>query len=291
MTEVEPGSKLGRRPPFLRRAAAFVRDLYREELAAWRVHYRRYFKTAARVLGLGFVAGFVFFLLRPDQEKRAFAFLLRSLGDIPLGAPPLVLALTLFYHNTRASLLAVAAGGFPFLCLPIVDPFVNGAALGLLASISKHQGLNVPLLFLKSVAPHGLFELPAVLYATSAGLYLSVSLGREARAAVRRRRARAAEGPAVAAAPDASGEAVANSRGGDTGPAGAGTASVGQEACSMGPGSGERTGEEEIGDMDLRPMPLLMRSLVRVARSFVLVVLPLLLVAAFVEAFITPLLR
>ncbi len=172
-----------------RRAAASLAELYREERAVWNAHYKRYFKIAARVLGLGFVAGFAFFLLWPNQEKKAFAYLLRSLGDIPLGAPPLVLALTLFYHNARASLLAVAAGGLPFLCLPVLDPFVNGAALGLLASISKHQGLDVPLLFLKSVVPHGLFELPAVLYATSAGLYLSVSLGKEVRAAARRRRA------------------------------------------------------------------------------------------------------
>jgi len=286
MTEGESSPTPGRRPSFFERAAAFVRGLYREELAMWRVHYRRYFKIAARVLGLGFVAGFVFFLLRPGQEKKAFAFLLRSLGDIPLGAPPLVLALTLFYHNARASLLAVAAGGIPFLCLPILDPFVNGAALGLLASISKHQGLNVPFLFLKSVVPHGLFELPAVLYATSAGLYLSVSLGREVRAAVRGRRAGTGRGPEAPApesregTPDGRGEA----------------ASVEQEAGAMGPGSGaERTSDGERGDCPrgrrLRSMSPFLRSLARVARSFLLVVLPLLLVAAFVEAFITPLLR
>ena len=253
MTELGPGTARPPRPSAPARAAALVLDLYRAERDVWRAHYKGYFKTAARVLGLGFVAGFAFFLLRPAQEKRALTFLLKSLGDIPLGAPPLVLALTLFYHNARASLLAVAAGGLPFLCLPILDPFVNGAALGLLASISKHQGLDVPLVFLKSVIPHGLFEVPAVLYATSAGLYLSVSLGRRVLARLRKRKAEGRAG----AAPEPAGPAPTE-------------------------GLAPDTGEPEAGVGGL---------VGQVARSFLLVVLPLLVVAAFVEAFITPLLR
>jgi len=257
------------------RLIASLAELCREERAVWSSHYKRYFKIAARVLGLGFVAGFAFFLLWPEQEKRAFAYLLRSLGDIPLGAPPLVLALTLFYHNARASLLAVAAGGLPFLCLPILDPFVNGAALGLLASISKHQGLDVPLLFLKSVVPHGLFELPAVLYATSAGLYLSVSLGKEVRAAARRRRAGDQAG---APAPEAGGGTATEAQ---VREAGQGARGV----LDIAPGTGEHE------DMSPGFMSPFLRYIAQVARSFLLVVLPLLLVAALVEAFITPMLH
>ncbi|HYA48472.1 MAG TPA: stage II sporulation protein M, partial [Burkholderiales bacterium] len=202
-------------------------------------------------LAIGFILGFVYFLLRPSQEIRALALVMKALKDIPLDAPPLVLALTIFYHNAFASGLAVGAGVLPFLCLPVLDPLVNGAALGLLASISKHQGLNVPLLFLRSVVPHGIVELPAVLYATSVGIFISLSLSKRLVAAVRRKR--------VSAGP-------------------------GQE-----PPAGGGEGEKE--DAGRKDMPPDRRCFTPAVRSFGLVVLPLLLLAAFIEAFVTPLFR
>lgn len=240
--------------------------LVREEGAAWRRHYRRHFKTAARALGLGFVAGFAFFMLRPDREKQALDFVVRSLKDIPLEASPLVLALTLFYHNVRASIIAAAAGIVPFLYLPIIDPIVNGGVLGLLCSVSQHQGLNVPWLVLTQILPHGVFELTAVVYATAVGLHLSEGMGRKVRAAWRARRA-ARPGAAGAAPAPVTGDG-APSPGGPppSGEAAAGPGSAGEGMCETG--------------------------LVRdVVRSFALVVIPLLFVAAVIEGFVTPLLH
>ena len=231
------------RPPGL------VRRLYREEGAAWRKEYRKYFKYAARSLGLGFVAGYVFFSLWPAQEKKALDFVVQSLKDIPLQASPLVLALTLFYHNARASVIAVATGAVPFLFVPILDPLLNGGVLGLLVSIAKHQRLDVPRLVLTQILPHGVFELTAVLYATAVGLYLSATMGRKARAAWLKRRPRKDAAP-PAPVPDFL----------ETYP--------------------ERTAAA-LSESPAR----------NVVRSFVLVVLPLLLVAAFIEGFITPNLR
>jgi stage II sporulation protein M len=260
MSEPQPGPAPSDHPPALGHPEGLLRALYRDEWTQWKSVYRPYFKAAARALGLGFVLGFAVFLIWPAQEKKALLLLVKALKDIPLGAPPLVLALTLFYHNARASLLAVAAGAVPFLCLPVLDPFMNGAALGLLASVSKHQGLNVPLLFLKSVVPHGLFELPAVLYAASAGIHLSVTLGRILRARLSARKEGGAE---ESASP----------------PVESGVTPGGPEAAG---------GPAEAGAGGL---PSAAGCLAAVARSFILVVLPLLLVAAFIEAFITPALR
>jgi stage II sporulation protein M len=247
----------GRRP-------SLVRRLYREEGQAWRRHYRRYFKYAARALGLGFVLGFAFFMFRPDQERRALELVIKALEDISIDASPPVLALTLFYHNARASMIAVAAGGAPFLFLPILDPAINGAVLGLLCSVSKHQGLDVPRLILTQILPHGVFELTAVLYATSLGLYLSAEMGKRAQAAWKARMRRIGTQtsmcpPSAPPAPQAVDAAAAPLEFLETYP--------------------QRVDAEPKG---------VARNIVR---SFVLVVLPLLLVAAFVEGFITPLLR
>jgi stage II sporulation protein M len=267
MIGLKPGSTLKEKPPFLKRAVDLLRELYRDERVMWKAHYQRYFKIAARVLALGFVLGFVYFMLRPTQEKRALAFVMKSLKDIPLGAPPLVLALTLFYHNARASIIAAAAGVVPLACLPILDPFANGATLGLLASVSKHQGLNVPLLFIKSVAPHGIFELPAVLYAASVGIYLSLALGKLAREAWRKKRGGELQGGAAARVPDSAGRPWPESAAAD--------------------GQGPKADPDDISGAAVLGLDLAGK----VVRSFGLVVLPLLLVAAVIEAFITPVLR
>jgi stage II sporulation protein M len=236
-------------PPAAVRPPGLLKRLYREEWDAWRKHYRKYFKYAARALGVGFVAGFAYFMLSPGQEKKALEFVIRALKDIDLQGTPLVLALTLFYHNSRASVVAVAAGIVPFLFLPILDPLLNGGVLGLLVSVTKHQGLDVPRLVLTKILPHGVFELSAVLYATSLGLYLSAGMGKKAVAAWREKQGRRHSQPPPA--PD-----LTNSL--ETYP--------------------ERAAEYE--------------SLTRnIVRSFVLVVLPLLLIAAFIEGFITPILR
>ena len=247
MDEMNPPERPAGIPP-PGRPPGLVRRLYREEGAAWRKEYRKYFKYAARALGLGFVAGYVFFSLWPAQEKKALDFVVQSLKDIPLQASPLVLALTLFYHNARASVIAVAAGAVPFLFVPILDPLLNGGVLGLLVSIAKHQRLDVPRLVLTQILPHGVFELTAVLYATAVGLYLSAAMGRKARAAWLKRRAR------KDAAPPA-----------------------------PGPDFLETYPERTVAALSESPAR-------NVVRSFVLVVLPLLLVAAFIEGFITPIL-
>lgn len=235
-------------PPAAGRTPGLLKRLYREERDAWRKHYRKYFKYAARALGVGFVVGFVYFMLSPGQEKKALEFVVRALKDIDLQGTPLALALTLFYHNARASVVAVAAGVIPFLFLPILDPLLNGGVLGLLVSVTKHQGLDVPRLVLTKILPHGVFELSAVLYATSLGLYLSAGMGRKAVAAWRKKRGQHQGQPP--SAPD-----LTNFL--ETYP--------------------ERAAEPESLAWNI-------------FRSFVLVVLPLLLVAAFVEGFITPLL-
>jgi len=249
MTDMESMESPNGKPPVSERRPGLLKRLYREERAAWRKHYRKYFKYAARTLGAGFVIGFIYFLARPDQEKKALEFVIRSFKDISLQGSPLVLALTLFYHNARASVIAVTAGWIPFLFLPILDPLLNGAVLGLLVSITKHQGLDVPRLVLTKILPHGVFELTAVLYATSLGLYLSAETGKRLTAAWRKRRAgRPAEPPAT---PDAAGFL---------------------ETCP----------DRKAAEPDSLAWNVL--------RSFALVVVPLLLVAAFIEGFITPLL-
>jgi stage II sporulation protein M len=250
MSDTNLAQGMNGKPPAPERPPGLLARLYCEERDAWRKHYKKYFKYAARALGAGFVVGFVYFMLRPDQEKKALEFVFRALKDIKLQGSPFVLALTLFYHNARASVVAVAAGIVPFLFLPILDPLLNGGVLGLLVSVTKHQGLDVPRLVLTKILPHGVFELTAVLYTTSLGLYLSAGMGKRAVAALRKRR--------------------------------------GQPQFQPPPAPDLTSSLETYPDRMAAEPESLARN---VFRSFLLVVLPLLLLAAFIEGFITPILR
>lgn len=243
-----------------------ITEAYRQEAVAWRLHYRTYFKHAARALGIGFIMGFLYFMFRPGQEEKAMGVVMKALKDIPMEGSPLIQAAMLFYHNSRASVVAMTAGLVPFLFLPILDPLINGAVLGLLLSMAKHQGMDVPRLILTQILPHGIFEFAAILYSASLGLYLSAQVGKSVQAFRRAWRKR-------------NEEAVAN------GAVGAQAAEEQIAPAVTTSGSDARTEQAEEAFSIRRETPVL-----NALRSFILIVLPLFLVAAFIEAYITPLL-
>jgi len=254
-----------------------IGSLYREEAQAWRERYRKYFKYAARALGLGFVAGYLFFILWPAQEKRALAFVVQAFKDIPLEAGPFIMALTIFYHNVRASVLATATGLVPFLFIPIFDPILNGAVLGLLVSAGQHRGVNVPKLVLTQILPHGVIEIAAFVYTTSLGLHLCAEVGRRVRRArqeCRKRKGRLA------------GRRTFSDPRSDLR-----TDPSDQQGAAAGAAVPEGMPEGRLSGGPAPASPCQAGLLRDLVRSFVLVVLPLLLVAAIIEAFVTPHLR
>ncbi len=241
-----------------------IAEAYRMEAVAWRLHYRTYFKHAARALGIGFIIGFLYFMLQPGQETKAMGVVMKALKDIPMEGSPLIQAAMLFYHNSRASVIAIAAGLVPFLFLPILDPLINGAVLGLLVSMAKHQGMDVLRLILTQVLPHGIFEFAAIIYSASLGLYLSAHMGKSIKAFHQAWRKRNDEVVAT-------GAAIAQ-------------ASVEPNVPAVSAGPDALTEQAEAFSVRSET-PVL-----NVIRSFILVVLPLFLIAAFIEAYVTPLL-
>jgi stage II sporulation protein M len=97
-----------------------------------------------------------------NQDVAEFVKLFRAL-------PKLALAAAIFLNNTIKSLLVIV-GGLALGFFPVIFLLANGAALGfvLSASMPSRGVLNV----LLAILPHGIFELPAILLATSMGLLL-----------------------------------------------------------------------------------------------------------------------
>jgi stage II sporulation protein M len=137
-----------------------------------RLHYHRQLRPYVAIsVGLFIGAALVgaiatFYIPRVsryfNQDVAEFVKLFRAL-------PKPQLAAAIFLNNAIKSLL-VMAGGVVFGLFPVIFLLANGAALGIVLSASvRSRGLLPALL---AILPHGIFELPAILLASSMGLLL-----------------------------------------------------------------------------------------------------------------------
>ncbi len=80
----------------------------------------------------------------------------------------------LFLNNLIASFGTAALGFIPFLFLPVVTILIFGISIGLVFS-ANNLSLNIEQLSLfLSILPHSIFEIPATIYASSIGIFLTI---------------------------------------------------------------------------------------------------------------------
>lgn len=77
----------------------------------------------------------------------------------------------IFSNNVVSSLMMMALGLF-FAFFPIIGLLSNGILLGFI--LAKAQGVSPWLMLGAGILPHGIFELPAVLFAAGFGIRLGV---------------------------------------------------------------------------------------------------------------------
>ena len=77
----------------------------------------------------------------------------------------------LLTNNWMAMVFSTLYGFIPFLFLPLFSLFVNGSLLGMLAAIYRANGIPLAT-FLAGILPHGIFELPALVFSITCGLCL-----------------------------------------------------------------------------------------------------------------------
>jgi stage II sporulation protein M len=140
-----------------------------------RVHYQRklrpYLATSVALFVTGAFLGALATSYVPhiaqyfNQDVADFVKIFRTL-------PKLALATAIFFNNTIKALLVIV-GGLALGLFPIIFLLANGMALGFVLSASmQSRGVLTALL---AILPHGIFELPAILLATSMGLLLGGS--------------------------------------------------------------------------------------------------------------------
>ncbi|HWP52067.1 MAG TPA: stage II sporulation protein M [Clostridia bacterium] len=87
-------------------------------------------------------------------------------------------AFGLFCNNFMASGMAVVAGVVPFIFIPLAALGLNASLIGMISAIMAVSGTGGLYELAVSVAPHGVFEIPALLISAAMGVALCIDISK-----------------------------------------------------------------------------------------------------------------
>lgn len=157
-----------------------VKKFYLEEWNWFKARFLKIFTIVTVIFLLTSFLSHAYFVNHPDQAKKKAVDLFKRLSKT---IPPQVIGferlLLIFLNNLRVSLFGILFGLIPFLFLPLLGVFANGVSMGVVTSISYLKGFNVLFVLLLGLVPHGIFEIPAMLYSWSLGVYLILQISKK----------------------------------------------------------------------------------------------------------------
>ncbi|WP_282943677.1 stage II sporulation protein M [Paenibacillus sp. RC67] len=118
------------------------------------------------VLGMGFSDQFQSFI---ETQMKGLEQLSQSINDKP--NPQWSLFWIIFWNNVSKSILIIGLGVF-FGVLPLFFLLSNGLLLGYVMAVSSEK--QSILYVIKAILPHGIIEIPAVIFACAFGLRLGI---------------------------------------------------------------------------------------------------------------------
>lgn len=111
------------------------------------------------------------FLALPELREEALAWITNlMLGKDLMADNGQISFLALFANNFQACLSIMLYGLFPFISLAALPMGINAGMLGVMAAHAIVSGQVLPLLV--GILPHGIIELPAMVFAFGMGLYV-----------------------------------------------------------------------------------------------------------------------
>lgn len=139
--------------------------LYFKELKVY-IWFAVFLFLTAALLGYFTTVTYTEEALRLQQE-------LNQLGDIVSGFSSLAFFLFIFFNNAIKIFLTILLGA-GFAVFPLVFVFSNGYFIGAVGVIAGRSiGFSS---FLVSIAPHGILELPAFLFASAIGIMIGAKV-------------------------------------------------------------------------------------------------------------------
>jgi stage II sporulation protein M len=127
-----------------------------------------FFVFAFAIFGITFLIGFIFPVFFREEIFEKIASLILEIE----GKGALELIGFIFLNNLMVSFMAIVLGIF-FGIFPLMTCVVNGYLLGFVA---REAAVRDGVLVLWKILPHGVFELPAVIFSIGIGIRIGVSI-------------------------------------------------------------------------------------------------------------------
>jgi len=122
----------------------------------------------------GIILGYIVSLVMPSMAREMYEYVRESIRRVLPGGgmkPSISLAMLIFLNNLRVAILSIILG--PTIVIPSLIIMVNGFVLGLVASLAIGSGADIITVVL-AILPHGIFELPALIYSAVVGTELGL---------------------------------------------------------------------------------------------------------------------
>ena len=150
----------------------WLRDRNRQIRSFVRGDFQSTLWMCSVAFGILFVIGLIIGFIKPNfaaDYVNRFAQQVEDMG-IQLEDGSISISM-LFYNNVQAVFATIIYGFIPFIKFPVIALGTNAMMLGAFAAYYLHNGISI-MLYLASLIPHGIFEIPAIIYAIALGIYL-----------------------------------------------------------------------------------------------------------------------
>ena len=151
---------------FVKKQAVLARQFYREQLRTTHLW------CTVAFLALAVAAGLVFGLFAQEAKAIVESFMAEVQQSGLLQEDGSISPLALLGNNLQATLTAAVMGFVPFVFLPVFSLVVNSVVIGAVLALSGSMGMPVWQMVLLGLAPHGIFEVPAITLGIAMGIYL-----------------------------------------------------------------------------------------------------------------------
>jgi stage II sporulation protein M len=145
----------------------FLKENYKK---CWEfaIESRWFFVGALSIFAATFLIGFAY----PAFFRAEIFKIIEELALSVQGKTTSELITFIFFNNLKASFMAMALGIF-FAIFPIITAIINGYLIGFVSrEVVAIEGISA----MWRLAPHGIFELPAVIFAIGIGIKIGLSI-------------------------------------------------------------------------------------------------------------------
>ena len=152
-----------------------IKEIYSAEWQWFKSTNLKTFLTLILVFAVFAVASHFYLIGHPEiAEDKVMEIVKALMEKLPVLERGFKLFVAIFLNNLFVATLAMLAGLIPFLFIPVWAVGINAIAMGIISSYVYLKGYNLFALFVLGIVPHGIFEIPALLYACSLGVLLSM---------------------------------------------------------------------------------------------------------------------